>query len=274
MAVKRNALDHALEFPKAADVVENAFYVDDCLTGANSIEEATDLHHQLLHLFAKGGFLLRKWSSSDPTVLHQISPELRDTQSTHHIPDPDEYTKTLGIEWNACLDHFRLTVAILQETGNITRRALVSDIAKTFVILGWFSPTIINVLWETRIGWDDLPSPAIYQSWLRWRSELPLYSRRDTYHVVTIPKMLPSTQCSFVGFVMPPKMRTGRCVHPCTRQKWKHTHFVGCLENKGFPHQASDNTTPRTVWRSTTGKAPSPHQEGIKHPNSECLRVD
>ena len=144
MSVKRNAMDHALEFPKAADVVETAFYIDDCLTGANSVEEAIDLHQQLLHLFAKGGFLLRKWNSSNPNVLHHIEPEYRDTQSTHHIPTPDEYTKTLGIEWNANLDHFRLTVASLQETDNMTKRALVSDIAKTFDVLGWFSPSTIK----------------------------------------------------------------------------------------------------------------------------------
>ena len=30
MSVKQNALDHALEFPKAANVVETSFYVDDC----------------------------------------------------------------------------------------------------------------------------------------------------------------------------------------------------------------------------------------------------
>ena len=168
-SVKRNALDHALEFPKAADAVESAFYVDDCLMGVDSIDEAIGLHHQLLNLLAKGGFLLRKWSSSDPAVLHHISPELRDTQSTHHIPSPDGYTKTLGIEWNANLD---LTVASLQDTDNVTKRALISDIAKTFDALGWFSHTIIKAkillqrLWESRIGWDDLLPPAIYQSWL------------------------------------------------------------------------------------------------------------
>ena len=80
MSLKRNALDHAMEFPKAAHAVETAFYVDDCLTGANTVEEAIDLHQQLLHLFIKGGFLLRKWNSSDPTVLHHIEPEVRDVQ--------------------------------------------------------------------------------------------------------------------------------------------------------------------------------------------------
>ena len=184
MSVKRNAMDHALEFPKAANVVETAFYVDDCLTGANSVEEAIDLHQQLLHLFAKGGFLLRKWNSSDPNVLNHIEPEYRDTQSTHHIPTPDEYTKTLGIEWNANLDHFRLTVASLQETDNMTKRALVSDIAKTFDVLGWFSPSTIKAkillqrVWESKIGWDDLLPQAIHQSWLQWRAELHLLTKR------------------------------------------------------------------------------------------------
>ena len=124
MSVKRNA--------KAANVVENGFYVDDCLTGADSVEDAIDLHQQLVKLCAKGGFLLRKWNCSDPEVIQHIKLEHRDAQLTHCIHGPDEYTKTLGIEWSASLDHFRLTVASLQETDNMTKRALVSDIAKTF----------------------------------------------------------------------------------------------------------------------------------------------
>ena len=39
MAVKRNAADYSLEYPLAAKVVDEAFYVDDCLTGANSVKE-------------------------------------------------------------------------------------------------------------------------------------------------------------------------------------------------------------------------------------------
>ena len=143
MSVKRNAMDHALEFPKAAAAVETAFYVDDCLTGANSVDEAIDTHQQLLKLFDKGGFMLHKWNCSDRNVMCHIEPEHRDAQSTHHIPSPDEYTKTLGIEWSANQDHFRLTVASLTESANMTKRALVSDIAKTFDILGWFAPSTI-----------------------------------------------------------------------------------------------------------------------------------
>ena len=180
MSVKRNAMDHALEYPKAANVVENGFYVDDCLTGVDSVEDAIDLYQQLVKLCAKGGFLLRKWNCSDPEVMQHIKLEHRDAQLTHCIHGPDEYTKTLGIEWSASLDHFRLTVASLQETDNMTKRALVSDIAKTFDVLGWFSPSTIKAkillqrVWESKIGWDDLLPSSIHQSWLKWRSELHL----------------------------------------------------------------------------------------------------
>ena len=60
MAVKQNANDFALDYPQTVDAVNNSFYVDDGLTGADSPKEAIDLHEQLQTLFSKGGFLLRK----------------------------------------------------------------------------------------------------------------------------------------------------------------------------------------------------------------------
>ena len=60
MSVKQNAIDFALEYPQAMNAVEKSFYVDDGLTGADSIEKAIELQRQLQHLFSRGGFLLRK----------------------------------------------------------------------------------------------------------------------------------------------------------------------------------------------------------------------
>jgi len=82
------------------------------------------------------------------------------------------------------MDHFRLTIAKLPPLDNITKRMLVSDIAKTFDVLGWFSPTIIKVkillqrLWEQKVDWDDQMPLSIYDDWLQWRSELPLLSNK------------------------------------------------------------------------------------------------
>ena len=69
MALKQNANNFATKFPDAAKVVDKSFYVNDCLTGADSIAEAVTLLTQLHLLFSKG-FTLRKWNSSEAEVLN------------------------------------------------------------------------------------------------------------------------------------------------------------------------------------------------------------
>ena len=182
MSVKQNAVDFALQYPLAVKAVNESFYVDDGLTGADTIEKAIELQKQLQDLFAKGQFTLRKWNSSNPVVLQHIPPDLRDSRLSCSISDPSEYAKALGIEWNVTMDHFRITVAELPPIENITKRMFVSDIAKTYDVLGWFSPTIIKMkillqrLWELKIGWDKQVPSEICDVWIQWRSELKLLS--------------------------------------------------------------------------------------------------
>ena len=184
MSVKQNAIDFGTEYPLAARAVNESFYVDDCLSGADTIDEAVELQQQLQGLFSKAGFLLRKWHSSELTVLKHIPPDLKDPQLTQAIPNPSEYTKTLGIEWNASMDLFRVTVAKLPPLEHVSKRFLISDVAKTFDILGWFSPAMVKVkillqqLWELKVGWDDTVPPQIHDDWLQWRAELDLLSRK------------------------------------------------------------------------------------------------
>ena len=169
MCVKQNVINFGSQYPRAAKQVETSFYVDDYLGGADSRQEATKLQGEMHSLFLKGGFLLRKWSSSDPFVLESIPTDLRDSQATVILSDPDQYTKTLGIEWNASNDHFRVSVTELPPIECMTKRSLVSDVTKTFDVLGWYSPTLmkakilLQMLWLERVGWDDCISNAILE---------------------------------------------------------------------------------------------------------------
>ena len=184
MALKQNAINKAVDYPLAANAVDQSFYVDDCLTGADSCDEAVLLQRQLQDLFSHGGFLLRKWNSSEPAILANLPPELKLSQPVQSMPDPDYYTKTLGIEWNSQTDHFRLAVAEFPPSSDITKRSLVSDIAKTFDVLGWFSPSTIKVkmllqrLWELKVDWDEAVPATIRDIWAQWRSELPLIASK------------------------------------------------------------------------------------------------
>ena len=121
MAVRQNAIDHISEFPLAPEAVLISFYVDDCLTGADSIDEAISLQKQLQTLFAKGGFLLRRWNSNTPSVVKQINPELRDSQNVLSITESPGYSKTLEIEWNSRLDQFQIIVKELSQCDKVTK---------------------------------------------------------------------------------------------------------------------------------------------------------
>ena len=91
------------------------------------------------------------------------------------------YTKTLGVEWHSVLDHFRLSVANPSLIEDLTKCAVVSDIAKTYDVLGWFVPTIIKAkillqrVWESKIG--PVPQPIVDES-LLWRSQLNSLSQK------------------------------------------------------------------------------------------------
>ena len=78
-------------------------------------------------------------------MIDHISPELLENANVHSISDINTYTKTLGLQWNTMTDTFQLTIPDLSSSQPITKRVLVSSIAKVFDVLGWFSPTIIKM---------------------------------------------------------------------------------------------------------------------------------
>lgn len=70
---------------------------------------------------------------------------LKDAKATQSLPTPVEYTKTVCIEWNAGMYHFRITIAKLPPLDYVTKCVLVFNIAKTLDVLEWFSADVIRL---------------------------------------------------------------------------------------------------------------------------------
>ena len=179
MALRQNALSQLEVRPQAARVALESFYVDDGLFGADSTHEAVQLREEIQELFKSGGFKLRKWKSSEREVLASVPEDLRDTGLKQEIHHPDEYTKVLGVEWNMVSDCFRPVIASSEGREPLTKRVLVSNIARLFDVLGWCSPTVILMkimlqrLWESNLTWDEPVPEQIEGAWNRWHRELP-----------------------------------------------------------------------------------------------------
>ena len=68
MAMKQNAFECEQQFPLAAWVVKESFFMDEGLTGADSVEEAIHTREELQQLFDKECFMLRKWNLNNPKL--------------------------------------------------------------------------------------------------------------------------------------------------------------------------------------------------------------
>ena len=79
-----------------------------------------------------------------------------------------------------------MSVGPVSSHETLTKHGLISDIAKTFDVLDWFSPVIITMkillqcVWKSKVDWDD-PVPAdVQRTWKLWRSQLDLLTTKHT----------------------------------------------------------------------------------------------
>ena len=106
--------------------------------------------------------------------MEKIPEDLRDSCKVHTFSEANNYSKTLGIEWNVATDQFRLKPP---SVNKMTKRNIVSDVAKLFDVLGLFSPATVKMkillrLWEIKLDWDD----NLLEVWSQCRMELPCLS--------------------------------------------------------------------------------------------------
>ena len=169
-----------MKYPKASSHIRNSFYVDDFLGGADTPQEAVDLYQELRQILSKGSFSLCKWRSSSPAVLQQIPTTLQEKQLIKDSTSPhaSNSSKALGLQWNSGLDVMSPSINVPSTYSN-TKRGLVSDVSKTYDILGWIAPAVLSMkllfqkLWKTGQDWDDPVPPDILNLHKSWRSQLP-----------------------------------------------------------------------------------------------------
>jgi hypothetical protein len=81
------------KYSAAYPALLNDFFMDDALTGANSIEETNQIREQLTRLLASGGFELRKFAANPD----QLLPDLNNADSHLTNFDKNGVTKILGL---------------------------------------------------------------------------------------------------------------------------------------------------------------------------------
>lgn len=172
------AVEESDKFPRAAEVLQRDFYVDDALCGSSNVKDALLLQEELIALLKRGAFPLRKWCSNHPDLLKTVPPEDREMQFPFDFTCKDSI-KTLGLSWHPVTDKFLIANNPPDlSQGRVTKRSVLSIVASIFDPLGLVSPVVIvykmflQQLWSHSLQWDDELPDELSLQWQHLHSQL------------------------------------------------------------------------------------------------------
>ncbi|XP_047986442.1 uncharacterized protein LOC125226503 [Leguminivora glycinivorella] len=182
-ALNQVACDHKDKYPMAAPRVHKEFYMDNLMTGSETIEEGLQIYKEMKSLLNEGGFILQKWASNKQELLDQINKTenkqvANEGEKNSLELKTDNITKILGLTWNRDEDVFQYSVNLPPLSPPATKRKIISDVSRLFDPLGWLAPCVIVAkifiqrLWIAGIGWDEEPPTDILKDWITYREQL------------------------------------------------------------------------------------------------------
>lgn len=175
--LKQLVSDEGQNYPLACSVLNEQTYVDDCLLGAESREKAIEIRKQTVALLSRGGFHFRKWATNDSALLSDVDPN--DCVKSMRDLRTDDGIKILGLSWHPETDTFRFNVEY-STPSKITKRSVLSAVARLFDPLGWLAPIIVaskiffQKLWSLNGEWDDALPEDLCTEWKSFMQQLPL----------------------------------------------------------------------------------------------------
>lgn len=134
-------------------------YVDNILTGAETLADALKLYKEGKELFSEISMNLREWSSNSKEFLDQIPDAAKETN-----------VKALGLNWNLENDALRLRTKV-NEKNDTTKRGILRTIAAVYDPCGFGAPILLPAklllqqLWKKQIKWDAPLPEDLSKEW-------------------------------------------------------------------------------------------------------------
>lgn len=200
------------QFPTAVQAIKNDFYMDDCITGADTENQAIQLAKDIDIVLSKSQLPLRKWRSNSERLVQEMAGE----NEAAVLFGVDGHTSVLGIQWIPKDDALALVVHANCDVKVLTKRIILSIISQLFDPNGLVAPIItkakllVQELWKSKLNWDDPVLPHIVEQWNT------LWSTIDSLNNVQIPRWTGIEQNVFMqlhGFADSSGKAYGCCIY-------------------------------------------------------------
>ncbi|XP_018359718.1 PREDICTED: uncharacterized protein LOC108758967 [Trachymyrmex cornetzi] len=215
--VQKLAEDELLTFPRAARIIKSHMYVDDLLTGAETIDEVRAIRNEVIALLARGGFAIRQWASNDERIVNDL---MASALRTNFVLNLDQTLKTLGITWSTRDDQICYSTNPIRSSEKLTKRIILSEIAKIFDPLGLLGPIImyakklIRNVWRCTLHWDESIPQNIHTAWSTFTKQW------ETMNTIYFDRKLLVGNCNNIqihGFCDASNIGYGACIYVRSR---------------------------------------------------------
>ncbi|XP_018368770.1 PREDICTED: uncharacterized protein LOC108764843, partial [Trachymyrmex cornetzi] len=219
----------------ASKVIKEHLYVDDLISGANTIDEARAIRDEVIALLAQGGFAIRQWASNEKHVIGDLAPSALHAGLTF---DGDHSLKTLGVMWCARDDEIRYSVRSVEITKQLTKRRILSEIAKIYDPLGLLGPVVFYAkklmqdVWRCQLDWDESVPQSVHTAWLEFVQQL------ETIDQISFNRKLFNEDCGdiqFHGFCDASGSGYGACIYVRSTGKSRNTVRLLCAKSRVAP---------------------------------------
>lgn len=215
--------------PMASESILRDFYVDDLITGSNTIHGAETLKRDITSICKQGQFHLRKWRTNYNT--NKIS--------SLQIQDTNTDSKTLGLAWDCNEDIFTYNPLQIESARHVTKRTILSTVSQIFDPLGLIGPVTVKAklfiqhLWKLNLNWDEGVPTALHTEWLQFLEQLKSINR------ISIPRKVicsEAVELELHGFSDSSELAYGAALYiRSTNSHGKHFVKLLCAKSRVAP---------------------------------------
>ena len=165
-------------YPEEVSEILRSLYVDDIITGMNTIDQVKHLKKSAISIFGQAQFQLHKWHSNFKELETEgNSGEVEQTFAKEQLGVKLDETKLLGLLWNKAKD--TLKIEFSGKGAEATKRGVLHYLATIFDPLGFVSPLTLKGRFvfrdacEANIPWDKELPTSLQHQWRKFKMHLP-----------------------------------------------------------------------------------------------------
>ena len=171
------------KYPELVAEIRRSLYVDDLLTGGQTVQQAKERKERAVEIFNDATFNLHKWNSNAEELEPKVNSTVEDDQQSYAKQQlgvkPNE-SKMLGLKWDKVQD--TLTVNFprsVDRNDTVTKRGILRNLAKIYDPLGLVSPVTLEgkLIYRdvccAKLPWDMELDDSLRQRWKKWERSVP-----------------------------------------------------------------------------------------------------